>query len=86
VSAPAGIFDLSARRSATMPGDLERTETGNASCFAAIHGANVRYVPKWRTWLVWANGHWHRDDQSVLVTELAKDVGRHGSGTRANRA
>src|SRR5688572_22499718 len=55
---------------------LANSEAGNAARLVELHGFRIRYVPKWDAWLVWNSECWRRDDRDVLVTELAKDVGR----------
>jgi P4 family phage/plasmid primase-like protien len=51
------------------------TDTGNAELFAQLHGENVRFVPAWKSWLVWDGQRWRRDDLETVGT-LAKDVAR----------
>ena len=47
------------------------TDLGNARRFVRHHGKDVRYVPAWKSWLVWRDGHWRRDDDGAVV-RLAK--------------
>jgi putative DNA primase/helicase len=49
------------------------TDLGNARRLVAMHGAGLRYVPQWGTWLVWDERRWRRDVKGV-VFERAKDV------------
>lgn len=52
-----------------------RTDLGNAERFAARHGANVRWLPEWKRWLVWDGKRWLRDD-TLEIKRLAKDTVR----------
>lgn len=52
------------------------TDAANATRLHALHGARLRYVDRWGTWLVWSGTVWERDARATLVAELAKDVGR----------
>jgi putative DNA primase/helicase len=47
-----------------------RTDYGNGQRFVDQHGELVRYVGKWRKWLVWDGARWKVDDGG-LVTRLA---------------
>ena len=58
------------------PLGLRYTDTDNAERFLHLHRDKVRYVPAWRSWLVWNGTLWRRDPDAVLVTELAKAVSR----------
>lgn len=50
---------------------LAHTHFWNADRFLAQHSANLRYVPKWKAWLVWDGRRFARDD-SNRIHELAK--------------
>jgi putative DNA primase/helicase len=52
-----------------------RTDTGNAERFVDQHGANVRYLPAWKQWLVWDGKRW-KTDGTFQVHRLAKDTVR----------
>lgn len=54
---------------------LNNTDTGNATRFIHLHGDVVRYVAKWKKWLVWDGTRWKVDDSGKLY-RLAKDVPR----------
>lgn len=43
-------------------GQFPFTDAGNGERFIARHGQDVRYVPTWRTWLVWDGVRWRQDD------------------------
>ena len=38
------------------------TEIGNAEMFRDVFGDDLRYVPKWKSWLVWNGRYWEKDD------------------------
>lgn len=54
---------------------LPFTDTGNGERFVMRHGQDVRYVPTWRSWLVWDGTRWRRDDMCELERR-AKDTAR----------
>lgn len=51
------------------------TDVGNAQRLVAHHGADMRYVPRWKTWLVWDGRRWQRDETGE-VERRAKQVVR----------
>lgn len=51
------------------------TDTGNGDRFVKRWGSTVRYVPEWRTWLIWDGSRWLNDDVQ-LIMERAKTVAR----------
>jgi len=55
--------------------DAPLTDTGNAERLVAAFGADLRYVPAWKTWFVWTGKRWSRDDLGT-VREKAKHVAR----------
>ena len=50
-----------------------RTDLGNARRLVKRHGANIRYVPEWKRWLVWSDGHWSLDSDGAIM-RLAKET------------
>lgn len=48
-----------------------RTDLGNAERFIAQHGADVRYMPAWKSWLVWDGKRW-KVDETLEIMRLAK--------------
>lgn len=50
------------------------TDDGNAKRLAYYFGSKIRYVPAWRTFLVWTGTHWFQDLDGVKVQGLAKEV------------
>lgn len=51
------------------------TDVGNAQRLVAAHGADLRYVPRWKTWLIWDGKRWKRDETGE-VERRAKQVVR----------
>ena len=51
--------------------DERNTDLGNARRIVRLHGNNIRYVAAWKSWLVWRDGHWRRDDDGEIM-RLAK--------------
>ena len=51
--------------------DERNTDLGNARRIVRLHGDNIRYVAAWKSWLVWRDGHWRRDDDGEIM-RLAK--------------
>lgn len=47
-----------------------RNDAGNATEFINRHGKNLRFIPAWKTWLVWKDNRWHEDHDGA-VTRLA---------------
>jgi putative DNA primase/helicase len=43
-------------------------DSGAAECFVDEHKDIVRYVPHWKTWLIWQGHYWKRDDMSKVVS------------------
>ena len=50
-----------------------RTDVGNGRRLAAAYGDVIRYVPAWKTWLIWDGSRWVRDDY-LSIEIRAKDV------------
>ena len=51
------------------------TDLGNARRLIARHGANVRFVPEWRRWIIWEKTHWCVDQDGAIM-RLAKETVR----------
>lgn len=51
------------------------TDVGNAQALVAAHGQDMRYVPRWKTWIVWDGRRWCRDETGE-VERRAKSVVR----------
>lgn len=52
------------------------TDLGNARRLIKLHGANLRYVHPWKSWLIWNGIQWGVDDTGG-IERLAKDTIRH---------
>lgn len=57
------------------------TDLGNAQRFIAKNAADIRFVPAWKTWLVWLGGRWVVDELSEVyrkgidtVREIWKEI------------
>lgn len=59
----------------TAGGQFPFTDSGNAERFIVRHGQDVRYVPTWKSWLVWDGTRWRRDDVCELERR-AKETAR----------
>jgi putative DNA primase/helicase len=42
------------------------TDTTNAERLRKKYGNDIRYVPKWKTWLVWNGSYWQEDPGSLV--------------------
>jgi len=51
------------------------TDVGNGEYLAASHGRDLRWIPRWKTWLVWDGRRWARDETGE-VERRAKAVVR----------
>jgi putative DNA primase/helicase len=51
--------------------DERLTELGNARRLVKHHGEDLRFVHAWRSWMIWHDGHWRRDEDGGIV-RLAK--------------
>jgi putative DNA primase/helicase len=74
----------------TVPGSSQATfrrhksDTGNAERFIDRYGANLLYVPLWRSWLVWSvrEGRWRRDDVcavDAMATDTIREIIRRAT-------
>lgn len=52
------------------------TDLGNAQRLAAWFGDALRYVPEWKTYLVFEDGYWHKDVGAVRVQTRAMQMVR----------
>ncbi len=52
---------------------FKRTDLGNAERFVARHGANVRYLPAWKKWLIWDGKRWALDE-TIEIRRMAKET------------
>jgi putative DNA primase/helicase len=51
------------------------SDVGNAQRLVDMHGHDMRWVPRWKTWLIWDDRRWRRDE-SGEVERRAKSVVR----------
>jgi putative DNA primase/helicase len=51
----------------TRPGVYHRTDLGNARRLTDQHGANLRHVAAWGSWLIWDTTRWLRDETSEIM-------------------
>ena len=63
------------RANPAAPVRYEDNDAGRARRFIDRHADDLRFVPKWQSWLVWSGHHWRRDD-SGAVMRLAVQHGR----------
>ena len=73
VPVPAEVLTLTPRP-APEAGErrLPLSDLGNADAFLATHGDRIRFVPAWRSWLLWDERRWKPDDVAG-VEALAKE-------------
>lgn len=50
------------------------TDLGNARRLIALFGRELRYVPAWRSWLLWTGTHWQRDDTGEVMRRAKQMV------------
>ena len=60
-ASPRDDGDPPGKRADPMPKE-QRTELGYASRLVKVYGAQLRYVPAWRRWLIWDGTRWAHDD------------------------
>jgi putative DNA primase/helicase len=53
--------------------DEPLTDVGNARRLLARCGSNIRYVPHWKSWLMWDGQRWQKDSMN-RIAHLAKDT------------
>jgi putative DNA primase/helicase len=44
-----------------------KTDLGNARRLVARHGADIRFIPQWRSWIVWNGTRWIIDDDGGVM-------------------
>lgn len=57
----------SATRPVIVPEGFHLTAMGNADRLLAAHGANIKYVYEWDSWVNWASTHWQRDSGAQIA-------------------
>ncbi|MDR0442162.1 MAG: DUF5906 domain-containing protein [Treponema sp.] len=58
-------------------GNIQFTDSTNASRLLREHGRNIRYCPSWKKWLVWNGTHWEVDEGGALVHEKGLETVRN---------
>lgn len=56
------------------PENQRFTDIGFSRIFENLHGQDVRYIARWKKWIVWASRRWTVDHGDVLVTKLSEHV------------
>ncbi len=59
---------------APTPGGFPCSDLGNAERLAHRHGAELRYCPTWKRWLVWDGRRWRQDDTGEIVRRAGATV------------
>lgn len=54
---------------------INKSDVGNARRFVDYHGKRLRYIAKWKQWLIWDGKRWKPDEMNEIA-RLAKDVPR----------
>jgi putative DNA primase/helicase len=69
------------------------TELGNARRLVQQHGEDLRYVHKWKSWVIWRDRHWRRDEDGAIVQRaeatveaLLRDAVNTNDQTKRNEA
>lgn len=57
-------------RDGTLP--IEWNELGMSDAFSQVFGNECRYVPEWKSWVVYDGIKWSKDEQGILVGEKIK--------------
>jgi len=60
---------------AAITDDYPRTDLGNGERLIAPHGADIRYVPHWKKWIIWDGIRW-AIDETLGIERRAKDTVR----------
>lgn len=58
------------------PDGYRYSDLGNALRLVAKTRGNLRYVPKWRRWIVYDGGRWRLDHADTLVSYKAGQIGK----------
>lgn len=58
------------------PATFHRTDLGNARRLVAHHGADLRFVPAWNSWLVWNGQYWQKDENGAVHRRARQTVAR----------
>jgi len=52
------------------------TDLGNAQRLVAWYGGAIKYVPKWKCFLIKEDGYWHKDESGTRIVTKAMHVAR----------
>lgn len=55
---------------------FDRNEIGMANLFMEVYAEEARYCPEKKSWYAYSDGVWHKDEGSLLVSEMLKDFYR----------
>ncbi|MDR0442367.1 MAG: hypothetical protein LBH44_03055, partial [Treponema sp.] len=58
-------------------GNIQFTDSTNATRLFREHGRNIRYSPAWKKWIVWDGTHWVTDEGGALVHEKGLETVRN---------
>jgi putative DNA primase/helicase len=50
-------------------GNVQFTDSTNASRLIREHGRDIRYIAAWKKWLVWGGTRWEVDEGGALIHE-----------------
>lgn len=51
---------------------INRTDTGNAECLAALYGDQLRYCRSRKKWLLWNGSHWELDETGHVYRAMVE--------------
>jgi putative DNA primase/helicase len=58
-------------------GNIQLTDSTNASRLIREHGRNIRYNAAWKKWLVWNGRHWEIDEGGASIQEKTLETVRN---------
>lgn len=64
---------------------LPISDLGIAQRFILEHGHEIRYVPEWKTWVIWNGRQWRRDKRGEISLATARAVSLARSPERSRR-
>jgi putative DNA primase/helicase len=70
---PRGVDDHP--DAASDDGEIHLTDLGNARRVVERHGADLRFVHPWKTWLVWDGVRWSQDTTAEAVRRVKETLG-----------
>lgn len=54
--------------------DIGTNDAANAARIVAQFGRDIRYVERWKRWLIWDGKRWRAEDTKVMIDARAKDA------------